>query len=157
MGVALLILSACGSGMPTPVAQPTKEPVAEEPGIDFDDMPTPPLAAANGVEGFLGTFCWVSGCADMFGPPPMDVVPRVTLPVHVTLPPDVETVQVTAIVAGNPPEFVELDVNLLIEELPPATFMLNVGAWFRQGGDASFWWALEEQASPEPSAASSGP
>jgi len=89
--------------MSTLVAQPTEAPLAEEPGFDFDDRPKPPLAAANGVEAFLGTFCWVSGCADMIGPPPMEVVPRVSLPVHVTLPPGVETVQLTAVVAGNPP------------------------------------------------------
>jgi hypothetical protein len=33
----------------------------------------------------------------------------------------------------------------------------EVVKWFREGGDASYWWALDGAASPEPSAASLSP
>ena len=141
-GLLFGLLTGCGWLGPGGSA-PAVPGVAEPPALDDPpEMEEPPLASVNGVPGELGTFCWISGCADMFGPPEPAGVPAVSEPLAVAVP-----VPATEIHAyGIGPGGTSIEVTMTgdeVDPLPKGTVMLQVGVWFQQGGDAQYYWRVE--------------
>ena len=118
-------------------------PLVDEPLPEVDEPPRemeePPLATIKGVEGLLTMFCWKSGCADWFGHPAPETLPRVTTPLQIGLPLPAAQLEVTAIGPGGfdameiPLEVTDLVVT---DSLPAGTVAVKVGVFFEGGGDA---------------------
>jgi hypothetical protein len=140
-----------GTELSTPSPSDAREPNVRQsaaPGpIESDavELDRPPDAFINDVAGELVTFCWTNGCADGVVTDP-STLPGVSGPFVVTLPDGAEIAGVTAWGPGAPnPATVEVPhTRTTFGEVPENTAMLSIFVYFEQGGDAAYYWALED-------------
>jgi hypothetical protein len=135
-----LLMSACGLALP--VREPVQEPAP--PVVEPTQLVEPPKLEINGVAGELVTWCWKGGCADGFLHDPA-LAPAIAAPFEVQLPAGSRIESVSAIGPGAPGRQQSVEVPFdgsTIGEVPDGAIMLNVFIRFAEGGDGSYYWAL---------------
>ncbi len=140
--VALLFLIVSGCGLALPDVEPVSRPLPE-----IDDPPEivePPELVINGEAGKPVTWCWGNACVDGFLNDP-SLAPAVAAPFEVLLPAGSRIEGVSAIGPGAPGRQESVEVPFEgtdIGDVPEGAVMLNVFVRFADGGDASYFWAL---------------
>lgn len=160
-----MIVAGCSAFQaPTPAPLPTDVPLfpalmpasSDVPGIEgwapapsevapapppVEGPDTPPLAAINGVEGVLVSFCWKLGCADGVPGAP-DTLPTISPPLDLEIPDGASVAGVTAWngLQINPRSLEVPFEGTSIGDVPEGTAMLSVFVTFDQGGDAVYYW-----------------
>jgi hypothetical protein len=141
--LAGLIVSISGCGL-IPIA-PERMPPAEE-AADPEQVDEPPPVVINGVAGRPVSWCWGNACVDGFVNSP-DILPAVTPPFDVHLPPGTRIEVVGAVgpaAAGGERVNVPYE-GTEIGAVPGGAVMLSVSIRFDEGGDASYYWALDRE------------
>jgi hypothetical protein len=135
-------LSECGL-MPSEANR--DQPAPED--LPMPDVQEPPPLVINDVAGRPVSWCWGEACVDGFVNSPV-ILPAVNPPFEVILPAASRIEGVAAVgpqAAGGRTVQVPFE-GTQIEELPADAVMLNVFIRFDDGGDASYYWALNRTA-----------
>ena len=138
-----LLLCACGLLEPAPVPIPVPAPAEEVPAAPV--IQPPPAVLINGVAGKPVSWCWATACFDGFVNSPL-ILPAVEPPYEIELPEGARIEGVFAVgpfAAGGEEMRVERE-GMELGEVPDGAVMLNIGIRFDQGGDASYYWAINQ-------------
>ena len=140
--VTFLVVLVTGCDVGVPQVAPA-EPMPA--GVDVPPPPNePPDLFINGEPGRPVTWCWGGACVDGFLHDPR-LAPAIAAPFEVRLPAGTRIEEVSAIGPGAPggQEFIEVPFGgTVIGDIPEGAIMLNVFIRFVDGGDASYYWAL---------------
>ena len=135
-------ISGCGLIPIAPERMPAPDEVAE-----VAELEEPPPVVINGVAGRPVSWCWGGGCSDGFVNSP-NILPAVNPPFDVQLPPSSRIEGVAGVgpaaAGGRSVEVPHQDTE--IGDVPDGAVMLNVFIRFDNGGDASYFWALNREA-----------
>ncbi len=140
--VALLVVLVTGCDVGVPQVAPA-EPMPA--GVDEPPpLVEPPDLVINGEPGRPVTWCWDGACVDGFIHDPR-LVPAIAEPFEVELPAASRIEGIYAIGPGAPGARESIEVPFAgtdVGDVPEGAIMLNVFIRFGDGGDASYYWAL---------------
>ena len=144
VALAGLVVGIAGCGL-IPIA-PERMPAPDEVPVP-GELEEPPPVAINGVAGRPVSWCWGGGCADGFVNSP-DILPAVNPPFDIQLPPGsrIEGVEAVGPAAAGGQRINVPYEGTEIGEVPDGAMMLSVFIRFDEGGDASYYWALNRPA-----------